>query len=67
MIERNPSESQIAGPGDHFGLLNAVDDSRYQSAKWWRGLNRIMAVIGLLVIGAVVALVVIGIRERWAK
>jgi hypothetical protein len=55
------------GQLDHLSLIYPVDDSRYQSAKWWRGLNRFMAVIGLLVIGAVVALAVIGVREGWAR
>ncbi|XXG96710.1 ERMES complex subunit mmm1 [Hypoxylon texense] len=44
-----------------------VDDSRYQSARWWRNVNRFMAVAGLLIIGAVVALIVIGVRQRWTQ
>lgn len=42
-----------------------IDELQYWSARWWRNLNRIMAVVGLLVIGAVVALVVIGVRQGW--
>ncbi|CAK1361531.1 hypothetical protein CB0940_03105 [Cercospora beticola] len=38
------------------------DERTYRKAKWWRMLNRIMSVIGLLVIGAVVALVVITVK-----
>jgi ABC-type multidrug transport system permease subunit len=44
-----------------------IDESRYESARWWRNLNRIMSVIGLLIIGAVVALAVVGVRERWGQ
>ncbi|KAI1375753.1 hypothetical protein F4677DRAFT_99958 [Hypoxylon crocopeplum] len=44
-----------------------IDDSRYQSARWWRNVNRFMAVAGLLILGAVAALVVIGVRQRWAQ
>ncbi|KAI2630606.1 hypothetical protein GGR54DRAFT_161697 [Hypoxylon sp. NC1633] len=44
-----------------------VDDSRYQSARWWRNINRFMAIAGLLILGAVAALVVIGVRQRWAQ
>jgi len=41
------------------------DETRYESARWWRNLNRFMSVIGLLIIGAVVALAVIGVRQGW--
>ncbi|KAI0840485.1 hypothetical protein F5Y06DRAFT_241576 [Hypoxylon sp. FL0890] len=44
-----------------------LDDSRYQSARWWRNVNRFMAIAGLLILGAVAALVVIGVRQRWAQ
>ncbi|KAH6636608.1 hypothetical protein F5144DRAFT_187034 [Chaetomium tenue] len=43
----------------------AVDETRYESARWWRNLNRGMSIIGLLIIGAVVALAVIGVRQGW--
>jgi hypothetical protein len=43
----------------------AVDESRYESARWWRNLNRGMSIVGLLIIGAVVALAVIGVRQGW--
>ncbi|KAK4157881.1 hypothetical protein C8A00DRAFT_11245 [Chaetomidium leptoderma] len=42
-----------------------VDESRYESARWWRNLNRVMSIVGLLIIGAVVALAVIGVRQGW--
>lgn len=35
------------------------EERTYMKAKWWRMLNRIMSVVGLLVIGAVIALVVV--------
>ncbi|KAI5928795.1 hypothetical protein F4810DRAFT_25006 [Camillea tinctor] len=44
-----------------------VDDINYQSARWWRNLNRFMAIVGLLILGAVAALVVIGIRQKWGR
>ena len=43
-----------------------IDETRFESARWWRNLNRIMSVVGLLLLGAVIALVVIGLREGWA-
>lgn len=33
-----------------------------EAARWWRRLNRYMSFVGLLVIGAVVALIVIGVQ-----
>ncbi|KAK3997253.1 hypothetical protein QBC44DRAFT_229982 [Cladorrhinum sp. PSN332] len=42
-----------------------IDEKRYDSARWWRNLNRIMSLVGLLIIGAVVALAVIGVKQGW--
>ncbi|KAK4163516.1 hypothetical protein QBC43DRAFT_212945 [Cladorrhinum sp. PSN259] len=42
-----------------------TDEKRYDSARWWRNLNRIMSIVGLLIIGAVVALAVVGVRQGW--
>ncbi|KAI9826238.1 MAG: hypothetical protein M1819_007405 [Sarea resinae] len=32
-----------------------AEEARYQNARWWRNLNRIMSCVGVLVIGAVVS------------
>ncbi|KAK4147035.1 uncharacterized protein C8A04DRAFT_34580 [Dichotomopilus funicola] len=45
----------------------AVDESRFESARWWRNLNRGMSVVGLLIVGAVVALAVVGVRQGWGR
>ncbi|KAL2271684.1 hypothetical protein VTJ83DRAFT_1055 [Remersonia thermophila] len=45
----------------------AMDETRYESARWWRNLNRAMSVVGLLLIGAVVALAVVGARQGWGE
>lgn len=47
--------------------LRSLDEIRYRSARWWRNLNRVMSVVGLLLIGAVIALAVVGVREQWAS
>ena len=44
-----------------------VDETRYESARWWRNLNRGMSIVGLLIIGAVVALAIVGVRQRWGS
>lgn len=45
----------------------SIDETVYSSAQWWRNVNRIMSIIGLLVLGAVAALVVVGVRQRWGS
>lgn len=37
-------------------LFNVEEVRRYQEARWWRALNRVMSILGLLVVGAVVSL-----------
>ncbi|KXX75214.1 hypothetical protein MMYC01_207134 [Madurella mycetomatis] len=42
-----------------------VEETRFESARWWRNLNRVMSVVGLLIIGAVITLAVVGVRQGW--
>jgi hypothetical protein len=42
-----------------------VHEMRYESARWWRNVNRIMSVLGLMLIGAMIALAVVGSRQGW--
>lgn len=44
-----------------------IDDLHYQSANWWRNLNRYMSILGLLILGAIAALIVVGINQGWGK
>ncbi|KAF1814432.1 hypothetical protein P152DRAFT_472199 [Eremomyces bilateralis CBS 781.70] len=44
--------------------LDAYEEKQFLKARWWRNLNRIMCVVGLLLIGAVIALAVVGTRMR---
>jgi hypothetical protein len=63
-------EEQGRGSGN-FGYVDfthqvrVLDETRYESARWWRNLNRVMSVVGLLIIGAIIALVVVGVRQGW--
>jgi hypothetical protein len=63
------STAELGGPietPDIFsGRVDPAEDSNYQSARWWRNVNRLMCIVGLLIIGAIVALVIIGIRQNW--
>lgn len=42
------------------------ENSIHSRANWWRDLNRVMAVVGLLVIGAFAVLVALGVRQQWS-
>lgn len=67
MAEVDYSQSQF-GVSHDFTRHNALaDEIRYQSAKWWRTLNRGMAVIGVLVVAAIITLVVLAVKQGWAR
>lgn len=36
----------------------------YHRAKWWRNLNRYMSIIGVLLVGAAIALIITG-TQQW--
>lgn len=36
--------------------FNALEEARYESAVWWRKLNRWMSLVGILIIAAIVSL-----------
>lgn len=63
MQEHRASEYDVEWSPSHPDLTNSAaaqnsrpaDEARYESAKWWRRLNRIMSFVGLLIIGAVVS------------
>ncbi|KAI9660296.1 MAG: hypothetical protein M1829_006498 [Trizodia sp. TS-e1964] len=42
----------------------SIQNSFYMNTRWWRNLNRIMSVLGLLVIGAIIALAILTARSR---
>ncbi|KAK0623450.1 hypothetical protein B0T14DRAFT_494930 [Immersiella caudata] len=60
MVERGDSDQ----PEFRYPA-RVIDETRYESARWWRGLNRAMSIVGLLIIGAIVALVVVGFQQGW--
>ncbi len=39
--------------------LGAVDEARYENARWWRIINRIISGFGVLIIVAIIALVTV--------
>lgn len=53
-VEWSPSHPDLTGPvAQEF---RPVDEARYESAKWWRRLNRCMSFVGILIIGTIVSL-----------
>jgi hypothetical protein len=58
MHERDLSTSNLDGSNDHSSdfvrQFGPMDEARYESAKWWRTLNRWMSLVGFLIIAAVV-------------
>ena len=36
-----------------------LEGLKYENARWWRSVNRIMSIVGLLLIGAVVSFVLL--------
>ena len=39
---------------DYSRQFGPLDDARYESARWWRTLNRYMSLPGILIVAAVV-------------
>ncbi|KAL8791460.1 MAG: hypothetical protein Q9213_000077 [Squamulea squamosa] len=44
--------------------LCMIDEARYENARWWRNLNRLMCIVGALIIAAIIALAVVAVRMR---
>jgi hypothetical protein len=59
MQERDHSTSNLDSTNDvandYARQFGPMDEARYESAKWWRRLNRWMSLVGVLVIAAVVS------------
>ena len=65
MEEQNRNSGRF-GHVNYEHQLRAFDETRYESARWWRNLNRVMSFVGLLIIGAIIALAVVGVKQGWA-
>ncbi|KAI0166401.1 hypothetical protein GGR57DRAFT_24770 [Xylariaceae sp. FL1272] len=63
-VEQQVPAPDYTKPETFAQRVEPVDDSRFQSARWWRNLNRFMSVIGLLILGAIAALAVLGVNQR---
>jgi hypothetical protein len=58
MRERDSSTSNLDGSNDpsndYIHQFVPMGEARYESAKWWRSLNRWMSLVGFLIIAATV-------------
>lgn len=72
-VEGRTSLGIVSGP-DHMSLdLEArmkrqtakQEKLRWENARWWRGLNRFMCAVGLVVIILVIVLAILGTRGNW--
>jgi len=59
MQERDHSTSNLESgndiSNDYAHEFGPVDEARYESAKWWRRLNRWMSLVGILIIVVIVS------------
>ena len=49
---------------DLEAALAPVDEARYENARWWRNLNRLMGFIGVALIACVITLGVVAGQMR---
>ncbi|KAH7260036.1 hypothetical protein FSOLCH5_009611 [Fusarium solani] len=63
--ERNHSTSKLEVRRNPSGQTIPEEDHVFTSAIWWRKVNRGMSIIGLLMVGAIIALIVTGVRAHW--
>ncbi|KAJ6264770.1 hypothetical protein Dda_0922 [Drechslerella dactyloides] len=64
---RGPSITHYSDSFDTESLPSVTtfeEGRRWDNARWWRNLNRILSVVGLFVIGAIIALLVVGLKHR---
>ncbi|ESZ91973.1 hypothetical protein SBOR_7630 [Sclerotinia borealis F-4128] len=50
---------------DYVRQFGPLDEARYESARWWRNLNRWMSAVGLLIIAAIIILAIEGTLKGW--
>ncbi|KFA52779.1 hypothetical protein S40293_00959 [Stachybotrys chartarum IBT 40293] len=67
MAERLESTSDLDVRQATVQQRSGISDSRYRGARWWRNLNRIMSLVGILLIGTAIGLIIVGIREDWGR
>lgn len=70
MVQRDSSHNDLGvrtNSNEFERHIESVDELRYENAKWWRMLNRCMAVVGLLILGAIAGLAVAAVKQGWGR
>ena len=60
LVQESPSQLDLER--QFAAELGPLDDRTYQKAMWWRNLNRVMAAVGTLLIGVIIALAILASR-----
>lgn len=42
-----------------------VDEARFENARWWRNLNRLMCILGVLIIAAIVSAHILSVAASY--
>ncbi|KAF1997199.1 hypothetical protein P154DRAFT_547509 [Amniculicola lignicola CBS 123094] len=61
-LEHGPTPSQMDTERRFTSQFGPVEDRSFAKATWWRNLNRIMAAVGTLLIGVIIALAILASR-----
>lgn len=67
MVQQHHSTSHLDLRHQPSQSMLTMDEVRYNSTRWWRNLNRGMSIVGLLVLGAIIALIVVGTKQQWGS
>ncbi|KAF2203290.1 hypothetical protein GQ43DRAFT_429991 [Delitschia confertaspora ATCC 74209] len=60
LAQETPSQLDLERQYDE--AIGPVDDRSYLKAKWWRNVNRIMSVVGTILLAVIIALAVVASR-----
>ncbi|KAJ8064751.1 hypothetical protein OCU04_007063 [Sclerotinia nivalis] len=60
-----PRDVEGRGANDYVRQFGPLDEARYESARWWRNLNRWMSVVGLVIIVVIIVLAIEGTQKGW--
>ncbi|KND91619.1 hypothetical protein TOPH_03725 [Tolypocladium ophioglossoides CBS 100239] len=67
MVEGHHSTNHLDLRLEANQMMGIVDARRHSRAQWWRNLNRAMAIVGIFVVGAVIALIITGVKQQWGS
>ncbi|KAI5457914.1 hypothetical protein BGZ63DRAFT_407966 [Mariannaea sp. PMI_226] len=66
-LEHGHTASNDSLPQARDNQKQLINEDIRLSAIWWRNINRAMSFIGLLVLAAVIALIIVGTKRHWGS